>query len=82
MGPEAKASQGALGLHRMHNRRAETGLDKEEAPETGGSGLLRFLMGGTCDGEGKTRHCNLDSQPRRRFNPALTPALGLEPYGR
>lgn len=28
--------------------------DKEEAPETGDSGLLRFLMGGTCGGGGNT----------------------------
>jgi hypothetical protein len=29
----------------------------EEAPDTGASrGFFGFLMGGTCDGEGKTHH--------------------------
>lgn len=45
------------------------GPQKEEAPETGDSGLLRFRMGGTCGGRGKPRHCNLDNPAAGHFNP-------------
>ena len=65
------------GVYPKRPRYAQAEAEKEEAPETGGSGLLRFLMGGTCDGGGKPHHCNLDNQHKGHFNPRPTGAIGL-----
>ena len=42
--PRPRARQSLAATHPTY--------EQKRSPETGGSGLLRFLMGGTCDGEG------------------------------
>ncbi len=47
----------------------EPAANKEEAPETGGLGASPVPYGGNLWRERESRHCNLNSQFRFRFNP-------------